>query len=319
MVMNSKSKCEFSLIVPVYNEESNVLPFLKRTSEVMQDITDNYEVIFCMDPCSDRTEEIILSARNLDSRIKYAKFSRRFGQPSATLAGLHLSSGLVVGVIDIDLQDPPELLIQMFKKMREGYDVVYATREKRDGETIFKKIFSQIGYKAINSLSEIEIPVNTGDFRIMSRRVVDEICSLKEMHGFLRGLVAYVGFPQTGIKYKRDSRGSGKSKYNKYFGSLRIGLNGLMGFSVRPLSYMTFIGVTVSSFSFILGIWYGLQHFIGFDLTPGLSSTIIVVSFLGGVQLLSIGILGEYIGRIYEEVRNRPKFIIEKSTGFEKE
>ena len=307
---------EISIIVPVFNEESNISPFLERLHPVLNEISQDYEVIFVVDPGPDNTEQKIMERSNLNPRIKMLKMSRRFGQPAATMAGLFYSSGDKVVVIDVDLQDPPELIQALYKKILDGYDVVYATRKSREGETLFKNIFAKIGYKIINTLSEVEIPENTGDFRVMSRKVVNEICSFSEKHGFLRGLVAYVGFNQTSILYDRDARYSGDGNYNRYVGSLKIGLNGLIGFSAKPLTIMSSIGGATAFFSFLLGGWYILQKVLGISITPGLSTTVILISFFAGVQLLSLGLLGEYISRIYDEVKKRPMYIVEKKVGF---
>jgi dolichol-phosphate mannosyltransferase len=317
MVIEGILDKSMSIVAPVYNEELNIEPFLERLSLAIKQITSTYEIIFVLDPSSDDTEKLIIESSNSNSNVKLIKMSRRFGQPAATMAGLAYSTGRRVVVIDVDLQDPPELIIELNKKMDEGFDVVYATRRTREGETIIKKIFAKFGYKVINSLSEVKIPQDTGDFRMMSRRVVDEICALNEKHGFLRGLVAYVGFNQTGILYDRDSRYSGTGNYNRYFGSLRIGLNGLVGFSAKPLNLMALLGGSIAGFSFLVGGWYTLQKIFGVSLTPGLSTTVILISFFAGIQLLSLGLLGEYISRIYDEVKNRPMYIVEKKIGFD--
>ena len=314
--MAKQDLIDVSVVVPVYKEEKNIAPFLERLIPVVSGISKNYEVIFALDPSPDMTEEVIIDYTNLNSSIKIVKMSRRFGQPAATMAGLAYSNGSRVVVIDVDLQDPPEIIQELNNKMNEGFDVVYATRRTREGETLIKKLFAKLGYRVINSLSEVQIPKNTGDFRIMSRRVVDEICALNEKHGFLRGLVAYVGFNQTGLFYDRDSRHSGKGNYNRYLGSLRIGLNGLVGFSAKPLSIMSLFGGVISGLSFLLGGWYALQKLLGFSLTPGLSTTVILVTFFGGIQLLSLGLVGEYISRIYDEVKKRPMYIVDKEIGF---
>jgi len=315
--VNSESLRELSIIVPVYKEELNISPFLKRLLPAVNKLTSDYEIIFVLDPSSDNTEEVIVENSKSNSNIKLLKMSRRFGQPAATMAGLAYSTGERVVVIDVDLQDPPELIIDLYQKMNDGFDVVYATRRTRDGETFIKKIFAKTGYKIINSLSEVQIPKNTGDFRIMSRRVVDEITALNDKHGFLRGLVAYVGFNQTGILYARDSRHKGKGNYNRYLGSLRIGLNGLVGFSAKPLNIMSLFGGSIAGLSFLLGGWYAIQKILGVSLTPGLSTTVILISFFAGVQLLSLGLVGEYISRIYDEVKNRPTYIVERKIGFD--
>jgi dolichol-phosphate mannosyltransferase len=317
MESRDRSTPKYSIVIPVYKEERNVSPFLNRLIPALEKLSSQYEIIFVLDPGPDNTEEVIIQSSKYNSNIKLIKMSRRFGQPAATMAGLAYSTGKRVVVIDVDLQDPPELIIELGKKMDEGFDVVYATRRTREGETIIKKIFAKFGYKVINALSEVKIPQNTGDFRMMSRRVVDEICALNEKHGFLRGLVAYVGFNQAGILYDRDSRHSGTGNYNRYLGSLRIGINGLVGFSAKPLNLMAVLGGVIASFSFLVGGWYVLQKIFGVSLTPGLSTTVILISFFAGIQLLSLGLLGEYISRIYDEVKNRPMYIVEKKIGFD--
>lgn len=308
---------DLSVVIPVYKEEFNILPFLNRLMPVIANISKKTEIIFVLDPSPDKTEQVIISLSEKNSDIKLLKMSRRFGQPAATMAGLAFSKGDRVVVIDVDLQDPPELILELDKKMNEGFDVVYATRRSRDGETFVKRIFAKFGYKVINSLSDVQIPRNTGDFRIMSRRVVREICSLNEKHGFLRGLVAYVGFNQTGVLYDRDSRHTGIGNYNRYLGSLRIGINGLVGFSAKPLNFMSLFGGLIAGFSFLLGGWYGIQKFLGVSLTPGLSTSVILITFFAGIQLLSLGLLGEYVSRIYDEVKNRPMYIVDSKIGFD--
>lgn len=307
-----KQDINLSIIVPVYKEEANIKPFLNRIETVIRDMYVSYEIIFCLDPSSDNTENIVFSEINRNPNIKLIVFSRRFGQPSATMAGILFSKGDACIVIDVDLQDPPELIPELYTKLQEGYEVVYAKRKSRKGETIIKRIVSYLGYSIINRLSDINIPRNTGDFRIMSRRVIEELRNLHETHGFLRGLVAYVGFKQAFIEYDRDIRFAGKGNYNRFLGSLKIGLNGLISFSSRPLQLMSIMGATFAGFSFILGAWYLLQKIIGIQITPGLSTTILIVTFFSGIQLLCLGLIGEYIGRIYEEVKRRPMFIIDK-------
>jgi dolichol-phosphate mannosyltransferase len=306
-----------SVVVPVYKEEGNIDAFLQHIVPILASITNAFEIIFAMDPSPDRTEEKILTARKDDRRIKLLKFSRRFGQPFATLAGLQYSSGEVAVVIDVDLQDPPALITEMVQKWNEGYDVVYAQRRTREGETWIKKLVSEVGYKVINRIAEVEIPQNTGDFRLMSRRVVNEINRLKECHGFLRGMVALAGFRQTSILFDRPARFSGKGNYNRFLGSLRIGFNGIFCFSNYALTLSTLAGFIIALAAFSVGILYAVLKIFGFPFPLGNPTIVILVLFLGGIQLISIGILGEYIGRIYEEVRQRPRYIIERSEGLE--
>ena len=304
-----------SVVVPVYEEEANISPFLKRLIPVMEKITSEYEVIFSMDHSTDGTEKTIVDHLERNPKIKLLRFSRRFGQPMATLAGLHYSSGEAGVVIDVDLQDPPELIEEMVKKWREGYDVVMAQRRSREGETWFKRLVAYLGYQLINRIADVKIPPNTGDFRLMSRRVVRELVRLKEVNGFLRGLAAVVGFQQVCIPFDRDARFTGKGNYNRFLGSLRIGLNGIIGFSAFPLTLSTFVGFLVAGFSFFIALAYLILKIWGLPFPMGNPTIVITVLFLGGVQLISVGILGEYIGRIYEEVKQRPKFIVEKTWG----
>jgi dolichol-phosphate mannosyltransferase len=279
-------------------------------------ITEDYEVIFALDPSPDRTEEVILEARAEDPRIKLLRFSRRFGQPMATLAGLQYSAGEAVVVMDVDLQDPPELLGEMVAKWRAGYDVVLPQRRQRTGEPWVKRLVAATGYKVINKIADVRIPPNTGDFRLMSRRVVAEVTRLKETHGFLRGMVAVVGFKQALIPFDRPARFAGETNYNRFLGSLRIGFNGIFCFSTYALTLSTWLGFLVSGGAFLLMGIYLFYKLMDWPIAWGNPTLVILISFLGGIQLISIGILGEYIGRIYEEVRARPKFIVERAEGF---
>jgi polyisoprenyl-phosphate glycosyltransferase len=303
---------ELSVVVPVYREEANIRPFLSRMENILETMNISYEILFCLDPSPDRTEEVITKEIQRNQCIKLIVFSRRFGQPSATIAGLLNCAGEACVVIDVDLQDPPEIIPEMYDEIKRGYEVVYAKRRTRKGETAVKKIVSKVGYYTINKLSEVQIPRDTGDFRIMTRRVIEELRCLKESHGFLRGLVAYVGFSQTAVEYDRDERAHGKGNYNRLTGSLKIGLNGLVSFGSKPLQFMSIAGFVLSGFSFLVGAWYVFQKLIGISLTPGLPTTVLVVTFFSGVQLLSLGLMGEYVGRIYDEVKQRPMYIIDR-------
>jgi dolichol-phosphate mannosyltransferase len=305
-----------SLVVPVYREEKNVPEFLRRVRPILGAITEDYEVIFALDPSPDRTEEVILAARAEDPRVKLLRFSRRFGQPMATLAGLQYSAGEAVVVMDVDLQDPPELLGEMVAKWREGFDVVLPQRRQRTGEPWVKRLVAATGYKVINKIADVRIPPNTGDFRLMSRRVVAEVTRLKETHGFLRGMVAVVGFRQALIPFDRPARFAGETNYNRFLGSLRIGFNGIFCFSTYALTLSTWLGFLVSGGAFLLMGIYLFYKLMDWPIAWGNPTLVILISFLGGIQLISIGILGEYIGRIYEEVRARPKFIVERAEGF---
>jgi len=307
---------KISVVVPVYREEKNIKPFLIRMEKALNNITDDYEILFACDPSPDNTVSVITEEIARNNKIRLLLFSRRFGQPAATMAGIYYCKGETCLVIDVDLQDPPELIEKMFASYEQGNDVVYAKRRSREGETLFKEVISYIGYRLINKLSDIPIPPDTGDFRLISRRVIEELKMLNEGHGYLRGLVAFVGFKQDFIEYDRDARNIGVGNYNRFTGSLKIGINGLVSFSSRPLFAMSIIGVIFSGFSFLLGAWYVLQKIIGINLTPGLSTTVLTISFFAGVQLMGLGLIGEYVGRIYDEVKRRPMFIVDKKINF---
>jgi len=303
-----------SIVVPVYREETNIHPFLKRAELILEKLHYPYEILFCLDPSPDKTEEVIMDEIKRNENIRLIKFSRRFGQPAATMAGIDLCKGDVCVVIDVDLQDPPELIEEMLVKWQEGYKVVYAKRRSRKGETFLKTWISHFGYRVINKISDVSIPSDAGDFRLMDRCVIDEIKRLNESHGYLRGMVAFVGFKQTFVEYDRDERASGVTNYNRYFGSLRIAFNGIVGFSIKPLQLASLLGGFIALGAFILGLWILVEKFIlQVEMTPGLTWTIVLITFLSGVQLLSLGIMGEYVGRIYEEVKRRPQYIIEKT------
>ena len=307
---------KLSIVVPVYNEEKNIRPLVSRLTAVTHDLLCNYEIIFVLDPCTDATEQIITDLHKEKSSIKLLKMSRRFGQPACTMAGIHYASGDVCVVIDADLQDPPELIKDMVAKWKEGYHVVYAQRISRKGETLLKRIVSYLGYWLINGIAEVKIPRNTGDFRLMSRQVVNELKQLKEHDSFLRGLVAYVGFDQIAIPYHRDERFIGKGNYNRFLGSMRIGFNGVFGFSKFPLHAISVLGVIIASLSFLLGITYLVLKLLNYDIPWGNPTLVILISFLSGIQLLSLGIMGEYFARIYDEIQKRPLFIVDKAMGF---
>jgi len=309
---------ELSIIVPVYREELTISEFLQRVRPILQKCVKDYEIIFCVDPSPDRTQEVILKERESDPAIKMLAFSRRFGQHMAILGGLMYARGDAVIPIDVDLQDPPELITEMVQKWKEGYDVVISQRRSRTGEPWIKKMVAVIGHRVINKVAEVNIPLNSGDFRLMSRRVVDEVNRLKECHGFFRGMVAIVGFKQTVVQFDRVARFAGETNYNRFFGSLRGGFNGIFCFSTYALSLSTQIGFLIAGLSFLLGFVYLCMKIGGFPFPLGNPTIVLLILFMGGIQLISVGILGEYIGRIYEEVKQRPRFIVESAVGFEK-
>ena len=308
---------KLSVIVPAYKEEANIKLFIDRLIRAIEKITNDYEVIFSVDPSKDKTENLIMDEIKKNSKIRMIVFSRRFGQPNATMAGLKLSKAERSLIIDCDLQDPPELIDKMFTEMDKGFDVVLAVRKSRKGETLIKKIITNYGYKLINKITDIKIPANSGDFRMLSKKVVDELKLIDEPNAFLRGLVAYIGFRQTSLIYDSDERSLGKSKYNKYFGSIKIAFNGIFGFSSKPIFLMSLIGFIFAIMSFLIGFYYIIVKILDPTITPGLSSTILIITFFSGLQLIGLGILGEYIGRIHDDVKKRPKYIIDKKINFD--
>ena len=306
-----------SVVVPVYKEEKNIKPFVDRMAAVMTKIGCAYEIIFCLDPSPDRTKEVIEEQIRVNSSVKLIQFSRRFGQPTATLAGIYACIGDACVVIDVDLQDPPELIETLVSKWEEGSDVVYAQRNSRKGETVIKKIIAGTGYWLINRYSEVRIPVNTGDFRLMDRKVIDELCRIREHHGFLRGMVADVGFKQTAVLYDRDERTEGKGNYNRLTGSWRIGLNGLFCYSYAPLAFLTAFSSVFMFISVILTLFAVIQKvLLGYSQIP---LTIAVLLLIGSIQMFFISVVGEYIGRIYEEIKDKPRYIVDLSENLSEE
>ena len=298
-----------SVVVPVYNEERSIRPFLAGIVPVLERICA-YEIIFSLDPYRDGTERVIETEALRNLRVGLL----RFGQPAATLAGIFKAHDAWVVVIDVDHQDPPELIEALYHRSQEGFDVVTARRTTRDRETLVKKAVSGFGYRIINQVCDISIPPNTGDFRLMSRRVVEELRHLKESHGFLRGLVSLVGLKQTALVYQRDARLLGQGNYNRHLGSLKIGFNGLFGFSTFPLQFMMWTGITTALLRVVaIFIVVALRITYDDDYPVGIPTIQVLVLFIGGVQLAAVGVLGEYIGRTYDEVRERPLYVVDRA------
>lgn len=307
---------DISVVVPVYREMDNIKPFLARAEKLLAHMQVSYEIIFCLDPSPDSTEEVISQEISRNPNIRLLVFSRRFGQPAATMAGILLCKGRTCVVMDVDLQDPPELIEDLYNRLHEGYEVVYAKRRLRKGETFIKKMVARTGYKLISMLSEVPIPRDAGDFRIISRRVIEELRLLQESHGFLRGMVAHIGFKQTFIEYDRSERAHGRGNYNRFFGSLQIGLNGVIGFSRKPLQLLWAAGSLLTGSSVIYGAWLIVQNQLGDCRPSGSTATVLAVVFFSGIQLLCLALMGEYVGRIYDEVKRRPMFVIDKKINF---
>ena len=307
----------YSIIIPVYNE-AEVLPTLySRLTQVMEELGEPYEVIFVNDGSRDSSPRLLQELRARDDRVKFMSFSRNFGHQVAITAGLDYSSGEAVIVMDADLQDPPEVIPRLIEKWREGYDVVSAVREKREGESLFKRATAALFYRLLRQLTDTEIPLDAGDFRLMSRRAVVGLQAIRERNRFMRGLAGWIGFRQTSITFVRDARHAGETKYScAKMG--KFALNGIISFSTTPLQLATYLGFVVSFISLAyIAYVVGLKVFTD-ELVPGWTSVIVAVLFIGGVQLISLGIIGEYISRIYDEVRQRPLYLIDDLVGFEK-
>jgi glycosyltransferase involved in cell wall biosynthesis len=300
-----------SVVAPLFNEEGNVAELVRRvraSADAAPGI-DAYEIVLVDDGSTDRTVELLKVHAAADPRIVIVRLSRNFGHQLASTAGLDIARGDVVVLIDADLQDPPELIPAMVERWHAGFDVVYAVRRSRRGESRFKLWTARMFYRTTQHMTKVAIPVDAGDFRLMSRRVIDALKAIRERHRFIRGLVSWVGYPQTAIEYDRDPRYSGASKY-PVSKMLRFAVDGITSFSDVPLRFASYFGFVVSAVAFVVGIGeIGLRIFTGYNL-PGYTSTIFAILFLGGVQLIGIGILGEYIGRIYEEIKGRPLYLV---------
>ncbi len=304
----------FSIVVPLYNEAANVAPLLARIAAAVDGVDDQYEceIVLVNDGSTDGTLAAIRAEMRQRRKIVLVNLSRNFGHQLAATAGIEMASGDAIILMDGDLQDPPELIGAFLGRWREGYDVVYAVRRSRKGESRFKLFTARVFYRLIKRLTKIAIPLDTGDFRLMSRRAVEAVRRLPERHRFLRGMVSWVGFNQTAIEYDRDVRHAGATKY-PLAKMMRFAMDGITSFSDVPLRFASYFGFTVSAIAFVYAlivIAFKLFSLSPPAYTPGWASTIVAVLFLGGVQLMSLGILGEYLGRVYDEVKGRPLYLI---------
>ena len=303
---------ELSVIIPVFNEEKNVALLHQRLTEVIQKISGSYELIFVNDGSRDNTLQLVKNISASDPHVKFINFSRNFGHQIAVTAGLDHCTGNSIVIIDADLQDPPELISEMYSKMKEGYDVVYAKRKSRKGETFMKKLTAKIFYRLLQRITSVTIPVDTGDFRIISHKIVKVLKQMPEQQKYLRGQIAWAGYKQTYIEYERQERHAGETGW-PYRKMIRFALDGITSFSNFPLKFATFSGIIVFVISFILILYALYSRFVSKEFVAGWTSLMLVVLFIGGIQLLSIGIIGEYISRISANVRNRPLYIIEET------
>jgi dolichol-phosphate mannosyltransferase len=302
-------KPTYSIIAPIYNELENIPELYRRVKEVMDSTQEPWELILVDDGSTDGSTSALRELAKKDNCIRPVIFARNFGHQVAVTAGLDYSRGDAVVIIDADLQDPPELILEMAKKWKEGYEVVYAVRAEREGESWFKLWTASLFYRLIYRITDVKIPLDTGDFRLMDRNVVDVMNSMRERHRFLRGMSAWVGFKQIGVEYKRAARKAGETKYpfRKMF---RLALNAITSFSYLPLQVATFFGFASAGIAIIAIPFVVYMRITGSQAFFGQATTLIAVLFLGGVQLISLGILGEYIGRLYDEAKGRPLYIV---------
>ena len=305
-------KITYSIVVPIYNEKDNIPELYRRVSEVMKQTRKRWELVLVDDGSTDGSTDMILELAKKDKNVRPVIFARNFGHQIAITAGWDYARGDAVVIIDADLQDPPELILEMAEKWNEGYEVVYAVRAEREGESWFKLWTASLFYRIIFRITDVEIPLDTGDFRLMDRKVVDVLKSMRERHRFPRGMSAWVGFKQIGVKYKRAARTAGETKYpfRKMF---RLALNAITGFSYFPLQVATFIGFISAGIAAIAIPIVIYLRLTGSQAFFGQATTLIAVLFLGGVQLISLGILGEYIGRLYDEAKGRPLYIVREA------
>ena len=306
----------FSVVVPVYNEQEVIGESYKRLKAVMDSCGEQYEIIFINDGSRDRSPDMIKDICENDKNMKLISFSRNFGHQTAITAGMDKASGDAVIVIDADLQDPPEVIVRMIGKWREGYAVVYGKRTKRKGETAFKKITARIFYRTLNALTDVDIPVDAGDFRLIDRRVCEALKTLPERNRYVRGLVSWVGFRQTAVEYVREERFAGETKY-PLKKMLRFAGDAVTSFSNKPLKISMVVGTILSVLSFIYMIVVILQKIFSDAVISGWASMMAVSLFFNGVTLIMLGIIGGYIGRIYDEAKARPIYIIDETAGFE--
>lgn len=300
---------QLSIIIPIYNEQGNIDRLINRLKGVIAQLNVTCEYVFINDGSKDDSINIIKNLAAIDPSVKFINFSRNFGHQIAVTAGLDKCIGDRIVIIDADLQDPPELIIDMYKKMDEGFEVVYAKRAARKGESWMKKFTARMFYRILKSITSVNIPVDTGDFRIMDRKIVDVLKQMPEQQKFLRGQISWIGFNQTYVEYERDERFAGETGYT-YKKMIRFALDGITSFSNFPLKFATICGFVVSGIAFLVMLYALYARFISKDYIEGWTSIIISVLFLGGIQLISIGIIGEYISRLSSNVRNRPLYII---------
>ena len=304
-------KPTYTIIAPIFNEIENIPALYQRVSEVMNRTGEAWEFVMVDDGSSDGSTQAILDLKAKDEKVIPVIFARNFGHQIAVTAGLDYSRGQSVIIIDADLQDPPEVILDLIAKWKEGYEVVYAVRSKREGETWFKLFTAAAFYRTIQRITDVNLPMDTGDFRLLDRKVVEVMKGMREKHRFLRGMSVWVGFKQTGVEYERAERYAGETKYplKKMF---RLASDAITGFSYFPLQLATYLGFIAAGSSVVTFLIVIILRLAGSQLLSGQAATLIAVLFLGGVQLISLGMLGEYVGRLYDEAKDRPLYIVRK-------
>ena len=312
------TKIRYSIVAPCYNEAGNLHELHRQITAVMEQTGEPWELVLVNDGSTDNTAEIMSELNAIDPKVHYIDFARNFGHQIAVTAGMDYAQGDVVILIDSDLQDPPELILKMIEKWRQGYKVVYAVRSERKGESWFKLATAKLFYRLISRITDINIPLDTGDFRLMDRQVVDTMKQMKERHRFIRGLTSWVGFKQTGVRYVRQERFAGETNY-PFRKMVKFALDAVTGFSYFPLQMATYLGFMIAALSGLGMVGVILARLFGNQAFLGQATTLVMVLFLGGVQLISLGIIGEYLGRIYNEVRGRPMYVVNKAVGFEEQ
>ncbi len=305
----------YSIVIPIYNEEESFAALVKRLREVMDQLDGPAEVVLVDDGSRDASYRLMTEVNSQDPRFKIVQLSRNFGHQIAITAGMDVASGQAVIVMDADLQDPPEVILQMAAKWQEGYEVVYAVREHRDGETLFKRKTATMFYGIQRRLAEIDQPVEVGDFRLVDRRALDAFLQMRERNRYVRGMFSWVGFRQTAVPYTRAARAAGESKYPARK-MLRLAFDGFVGFSTAPLRFALTAGLLISVGSVMYGIALIALKLSGVVTAPGYASLLVTITFLSGVQLIVIGVVGQYVARIYDEVRARPLYLVREARGF---
>jgi len=304
---------QISVVIPVYNEEDNILYLHQRLSQVLDPLQEPYELIFVNDGSRDQSIHLIKALAQKHDSVRYVDFSRNFGHQVAVTAGLDRTRGKTVVIIDADLQDPPELIIEMYQKWKEGFEVVYARRNRRAGESWFKLITAKVFYRLLSRITSIEIPVDTGDFRLIDQKIVEILRQMPEQNKYLRGQISWIGFNQTYVTYDRQERQAGETGYT-FKKMLNFALDGITGFSNLPLKIVTYFGFMVSIFAFVVMVYALISRYVWKVYAPGWTSLILSILFIGGIQMIAIGIIGEYLSRMNNNIRNRPLYVVREES-----